>query len=362
LAFNIDEVRQQISEAEQEDLVILLNMLNDIYAKEKEVIRLDNIVHAGAAAFIKEAIDVVQQFSEQLKERHQALTSGQSFAELPVLPIGAEPKVENALLQSLLQVNSAIASFIQLKGEAYQHAEDQLEILAESGRKSNATTMAGLIDNMQAAGEGMATAEALSSAVDATMQSIYGFLQKFEAYRHSQHQRKAIATEEIDALRLNAAEIQKEIDMSELLELKDLFFSYSIMWIRSSQAREILSNRGASFSDVGDEILSYSVAVHEWLNEETNSLCIRHQGCKEVRKKIVAEVEETVPFCDERHDETMCHQMYSGFAPSGRMCKWIRQTSADLDAGLRHHCKTVMPPTIGLKYHQEDPDGRGIFY
>merc|ERR1712151_101356 len=295
--------------------------------KEKEVIILDDIVHAGAAAFIKEAIDVVQQFSEQLKERHQALTSGQSFAELPVLPIGAEPKVENALLQSLLQVNSAIASFIQLKGEAYQHAEDQLEILAESGRKSNATTLAGLIDNMQAAGEGMATAEALSSAVDATMQSIYGFLQKFEAYRHSQHQRKAIATEEIGALRLNAAEIQKEIDMSELLELKDLFFSYSIMWIRSSQAREILSNRGASFSVVGDEIHSYSVAVHEWLN-----------------------------------DETMCHQEYSGFAPSGRMCTWIRQTKADLDAGLRHHCKTVMPPTIGLKYHQEDPDGRGIFY
>jgi len=219
-----------------------------------------------------------------------------------------------------------------------------------------------LIDTMQAAGELMAAAEALSSAVDATMQSIYVFLQKFEAYRHSQHQRKAMATEEIGALRLNAAEIQKDIDMSELLELKDLFFGYSIMWIRSSQAMEILSNRGASFGVLGDEIHSYSVAVHEWLNEETNSLCIRHQGCREIRKKIVAEVEKTVPFCDERHDETMCHQEYSGFAPSGRMCKWIRQTNADLDAGLRHHCKTVMPPTIGLKYHQEDPDGRGIFY
>merc|ERR1712048_1440223 len=277
-------------------------------------------------------------------------------------PIGVVPKVDNAVLRSLLQVALAIDSFMKLKSEAYQHAEDQLEILAESGKKSNATTMDDFIDAMQAAGELIATAESLSSAVDATMQSIYGFLQKFEVYSHSQHERKAMATEETDALRSNAAEIQKNIDMSELLELKEFSFGYSIMWIRSSQATEILSNRDANFSVVGDEIHDYSVAVHEWLNEETNSLCIRHQGCREIRKKIVAEIEKTVPFCDERHDETMCHQEYSGFAPSGRMYKWIRQTNADLDAGLHHHCKTVMPPTIGLKYHQEDPDGRGIFY
>jgi len=218
-----------------------------------------------------------------------------------------------------------------------------------------------LIDTMQAAGELMAHGEALQGAVKQTMVAVYSFFQNFDAYTSAQKQRLRVATEDIDTLKTEAATIKQQNEITLFLELVEQLFSYSMMWMHAEEAKEILNGKGQSFTIVSDAVQEYAKAVHEWLNGETQSLCTYHGGCREVRAKLFAEVEKTVDYCNERLTE-QCEKMHGGFAPSGRFCKFIMRTKEEKDKGLQDQCKAIMPPTRGLKYHQNHPEGRGIFY
>jgi len=132
------------------------------------------------------------------------------------------------------------------------------------------------------------------------------------------------------------------------------------VWAKASDAEAACSgHEDLLFGKLGQKIHAYAVSVHEWINGELQTLCDYHENCMKVRSKVFAIIEKTVLYCDERFTQYYCKNHHGGIAQSGRTCKWIPPQH---ELGIRGACKSVRPPTKGLKYHQDEGDAAGIFY
>jgi len=171
-----------------------------------------------------------------------------------------------------------------------------------------------------------------------------------------------VASKQVDTLKADADKVRQEIDETVLLETKTLFQLYAVMWGKASEAEAVVSgHEDGLFTTFGQQVHDYAVSVHEWINEELQSLCEYHEGCMKVRAAVIKLVEANVNHCDERFTEYYCKNHHAGIAPSGRTCKWIPPQP---EKGIRGDCKTLKLPTVGLKFHQETKteEGAGIFY
>jgi hypothetical protein len=362
----INQLKDEMVTAEQRDLGNLIALLQGILEDKMEVEKLDAKVGAGAIAGIQQATDLVVGYVEQLQERQGSLTSADAFADVPALqPEGGKLEIDKATSSSLEVVFKKIVAIIAAKDTAYKAGLAKVSVLRKSGKASNATAIKASIQAVKAEGYAKARAIALNNAIEKTTQSINAFFAMLGGYESKQVQKRMAGEATVEQLESQADDLLKEIDGSVLADAEKFFKLYAIMWLRASEAEDYLTHDNPAFGDVLAQVKVTAVAVHEWLNEELHSLCDYHGSCSKVRSLIFAEAEKKMNYCDERFTEYRCTGEQSGYGPNGRSCKWVTPDMKAGEArklGLRGRCKSLRPPTAGLKYHQDHPDGAGIFY
>jgi hypothetical protein len=321
------------------------------------------------------------------------LTSANAFVNfLPLQPANLKAVTDQKTMGSLDAVAQKMDRILADKKAAFDAALAKTSELRRHGRGRNATAIKNRAQAMRVAGIAQANAKKLNSAVTLTIERINNFFAVFEAYEKELVGKKMVGTLQVGHFHSKAAAILAEIDKSLLADAEKFFQLYTRMWSRASDAEQSLMLSGPSFGDShayqpsavpawclasnAEQILRSShprfkdvlacvrptaVAVHEWLNHEMNNfLCSHYGGCMKVRSLIFAETEKKANYCDERFTKNRCHNEKGGFAPSGRTCKWNLPHNAR-KRGLRGYCKSVRPPTAGLRYHQDSSEP-GIFY
>merc|ERR1719240_1066273 len=134
--------------------------------------------------------------------------------------------------------------------------------------------MTGMIKGIQEAGQARAAGLALKGAVGKSMQAIEDFFSRLESYISAQMQRKMVASKQVDTLNADAEKVRQQIDETVLLETKTIFQLYAVMWGKASEAEAVVSgHEDELFTTLGQQVHDYAVSVHEWINEELQSLC-----------------------------------------------------------------------------------------
>lgn len=357
------ELLEEVIEAEMGDLDLLIGKVDAIKEAVEKVDSADAEIGSGAAEGITAAAELIYSFAVQLQDRQRELIKSQSFEDWPELVSGEiKTEIDAHAAAGLKTALAHLEAKINEHRTTFEAAMAQMTVLGSSTNMTNKTAMDELVQQQFQANIAKAKAEALQRLVEHCIELINAFFAMFAGYKQELPIKMAAATQNADAIKAQHDELHAAADLAELLAASGIYQLYQTMWTRYSEAKKPMPRDDGDYMTLKANLKSTAEAVHQWVNEEFFYLCEYYGSCRDARAQLMKLLEKDNSWCDERFDGVTCTGMKNGRQPNGKMCKWVKMTDEEAQAGGKDYCKSNSPPTNNLIYGKDHPDGPGLFY